>query len=363
MWLYAAYGGFDYILLNGDVGAVWLIRYCVGLPLLVGLFFAGHSASVRRFHQTYAVIGISIIALTTLWMIAQLQEKHAYVYHASLLTLVMGGLTIARMRFRAVLIAGAIFSAGSCIVLVPAFFRSDLLAYFLVLDVGVAIFCSANAYAYEFSLRKSFLQQVLIAHNNAQLAEANTRLKVLSEVDSLTGIYNRRFLDNAMDEEWRRARRMGYRLSFLMCDIDFFKLYNDTYGHLVGDQCIRKVAQRLQSLFHRPGDVVARYGGEEFAVLLPGLEASEAHALAKVVCAEIQALAIPHSTSTVADVVTISIGVADILPNEESETRDLCRMADEGLYLAKRSGRNRAECFGDAESCNEAGILSPFSKV
>lgn len=213
----------------------------------------------------------------------------------------------------------------------------------------------ACAYAYEHALRREFLQQSLIEYQNQRLAEVNERLKTMAEVDALTGIYNRRYLDNALDEEWRRARRRGSELSLLMIDIDFFKRYNDTTGHVSGDQCITRVAQCVKGLFHRPGDVVARYGGEEFAVLLPELSGDEALALARTVCDRVRAMAIPHPASKVASVVTVSVGVGELSPDDGIELRDLVRMADDALYRAKRNGRNRAELF--------VGVHPPLDEV
>lgn len=343
--LYVVYGVFDFMLLKEDVLGVWMIRYLVALPLLVLLFIWGRNEAVMRRQQLYLVAGMTILMLTTLWMIAIVPLEQASIYLASLLAMVMGGLTIARMRFWYVVASSIIFLVSSCAILVPVYLRWSPLTYFLLLDAGAVLFCCAGAYAYEHALRREFLQHTLIDHQNRQLAEINDGLKAMVEIDSLTGIFNRRHLDNALDEEWRRARRRGSHLSLLMCDIDFFKLYNDSVGHVKGDQCIRDVAQCIGALFHRPGDVVARYGGEEFAVLLPELTGDEALVLAKTVCERVQALGIAHPSSKVAPVVTVSVGVGEVLPAEGVELRDLVRMADDALYRAKRSGRNHAEIF------------------
>lgn len=345
MALYVIYGVFDFVLLRGDVLGVWLIRYCVALPLLLLFYMVGRNGAVNRYQQAYLVTCMTVLIVTTLWMIILIPLEQASIYLASLLAIVMGGLTIARMRFWYVVVTSIIFLVCSAIMLMPVYLKWNSLAYFLVLDAGAVVFCCAGAFAYENSLRREFLQQSLIEHQNHQLAEINDRLKALIEIDALTGIFNRRHLDKALDDEWRRARRRGSHLSLLMCDIDFFKLYNDNEGHVKGDQCIKAVAQCINSLFRRPGDVVARYGGEEFAVLLPELSGEEALALAKNVCQSVQALAILHPASKAASVVTVSVGVGEIIPTEALEVRDLVRMADDALYRAKRSGRNRAELF------------------
>lgn len=343
--LYVVYGAFDFMLLKEHVVGVWKIRYCVALPLLILLFFFGRFAAAIRHQQLYLVAGMAILMLTTLWMIAIVPQEKVSIYLASLLAMVMGGLTIARMRFWYVIATSMLFLVSSSAILVPVYLHWSPLTYFLMLDAGAVLFCCAGAYAYEHALRREFLQHTLIEQQNLQLAEINERLKALVEIDALTGIFNRRHLDNALDDEWRRARRRGSRLSLLMCDIDFFKPYNDAVGHVKGDQCITQVAQCINAVFRRPGDVVARYGGEEFAVLLPELSGDEALALARQVCDRVRAIAIPHPASKVAPVVTISVGVGEICPAEAAELRDLVRMADDALYRAKRGGRNRAERF------------------
>lgn len=355
MALYLVYGAFDYLLLKNNVSGVWAIRYLVAVPALILLYYVGGNPLAVRYQQHYLVAGMSIIIFTTLWMIAIIPPEMASIYLASLLAMVMGGLTIARMRFWFVVTTGMIFLLGSIAILVPVYDEWRPLTYFLMLDGGAVLFCCAGAYAYEHALRREFLQHSLIEHQNQQLAEVNERLKAMVEIDALTGIYNRRYLDNALDEEWRRARRRGSHLSLLMVDIDFFKRYNDTAGHVQGDQCITQVAQCIKGLFHRPGDVVARYGGEEFAVLLPELSREEALSLAHMVCQRVRELGIPHPSSKVAPVVTVSVGVGELMPTGEVEVRDLVRMADDALYRAKRGGRDRAELF--------VGVLPALDEV
>jgi len=174
-----------------------------------------------------------------------------------------------------------------------------------------------------------------------QLAEKNAILEQLSSLDGLTGIANRRRFDTALDEEWRRARRDDKDLSLVMIDVDFFKRYNDRYGHLRGDDCLRQVAATLATEAHRAGDLVARYGGEEFVVLLPGTAADGVAVVADGMRQRVEALALPHVASEVADHVTISLGSATLRPDEYSTPQRLIELADLALYEAKKSGRNR----------------------
>ncbi len=181
----------------------------------------------------------------------------------------------------------------------------------------------------------------LVEARTAELRAANRRLEELSRSDPLTGLANRRHFDELKDIEFRRTLRLGQPLSVLMCDLDCFKLYNDTYGHALGDQCLQAVADTLKRVFSRAGELVARIGGEEFAVLLPGADALVARTAAERLRQELAELAIEHSSSPVAAHVTLSIGVAQF----EAETMDhfdvLMLRADQALYRAKRQGRDR----------------------
>lgn len=174
-----------------------------------------------------------------------------------------------------------------------------------------------------------------------ELAAANELLAELSATDGLTGIANRRRFDEALAQEWLRATRAGTPLSLLLIDIDHFKAYNDHYGHLAGDECLRCVAQILSDCLRRAGELVARYGGEEFALLLPGAELEEAQALAQRCCERLREAAIDHSNSNTAAHLTLSIGAATISPLPSQKPELLITAADNALYRAKHAGRNR----------------------
>ncbi len=176
--------------------------------------------------------------------------------------------------------------------------------------------------------------------NHLELKRYRDSLKALSMVDGLTSIPNRRQLDEALDNEWRRARRNQTPLSVLMMDIDYFKAYNDHYGHLAGDDCLRQLARGLSDVVRRPADLVARYGGEEFVFLLPDTGAEGAINAANRVQEKVKLLNIPHAYSSVANHVTLSIGVATMVPTDKQTVIDLIKQADECLYDAKQSGRN-----------------------
>ncbi|HRE15777.1 MAG TPA: diguanylate cyclase [Rhodocyclaceae bacterium] len=177
-----------------------------------------------------------------------------------------------------------------------------------------------------------------------QLDAANQELRRISASDGLTGIANRRVFDTVLEREWRRARRTGQCLSLILCDIDFFKPYNDTLGHLAGDDCLRRVAAALSTSLERGGDAPARYGGEEFAVILPETPLHGALIVAEKARQAVCDLHIPHPTSPHRHV-TMSMGIAEWLPGEGDTPGQLIAAADQALYQAKEGGRNRV-CHG-----------------
>jgi diguanylate cyclase (GGDEF)-like protein len=154
-------------------------------------------------------------------------------------------------------------------------------------------------------------------------------------------VFNRRTFDEALAREWRRLVREQAPLSLVLCDIDCFKLYNDHYGHQAGDECLRKVAQALQSCANRSPDVLARYGGEEFVFLLPNTPAGGALGIAEKARRQVEGLGMKHEASLVKPMVTLSLGVASIIPSADGTPEELVRAADEALYRAKEEGRNR----------------------
>jgi diguanylate cyclase (GGDEF)-like protein len=180
---------------------------------------------------------------------------------------------------------------------------------------------------------------------NLTLKQNNLMLEQLAVFDKLTGIHNRGHLDWVLSREWTNAQRSHTPLSLIMIDVDYFKFYNDAYGHLGGDVCLRQVAQALLPRLKRKNDFIARYGGEEFLVLLPGVDHYDAMQLAETFRKDIQGLGIPHIQSKNAEVVTISLGVSTLTHfNNNDHSDSLIHCADQALYQAKDSGRNRA-CF------------------
>ena len=189
------------------------------------------------------------------------------------------------------------------------------------------------------------LMEARVAERTRELEEANRKLAALSLTDSLTGIANRRRFDEALAVELQRAARAGRPLALMMIDVDFFKSYNDRYGHPEGDACLRKVARLLQTHARRASDLAARYGGEEFVMLAADTDADCALALAEAIRASLVELNLPHQQSP-SGCVSVSIGVAVLLPDEEQSPEMFIRMADKAMYRAKEQGRNQVALAG-----------------
>ncbi len=244
-------------------------------------------------------------------------------------------------------------AAGQLLVtLVPdipaAFFAADhayrMMPVFFVLQATANWSISRHLTVQTISLLRSEthladLNNRLVAANT-DLADANCRLYSLSATDGLTGIANRRAFDEALQKEWSRASRNGTELSLLMIDVDFFKAFNDMYGHPAGDSCLCRSAVAIQAGLRRPPDLAARFGGEEFVALLPGTTPHGARDVAERLRRDVEALAIPHLGSPNARV-TVSIGVACVIPQPGDAAMGLIEAADQALYRAKHTGRNR----------------------
>ncbi|MDY7014193.1 MAG: PAS domain S-box protein, partial [Cyanobacteriota bacterium] len=201
----------------------------------------------------------------------------------------------------------------------------------------------------EIDFLKQLATQVGIATQQSQLyeqlKEVNQKLHRLAAVDSLTQIPNRRYFDAYFNAEWRRMAREQHPLSLILCDIDYFKYYNDTYGHPAGDACLRQVAAVLRKTLKRPADLVARYGGEEFAIVLPNTNQRGMMWIAELIRQAVRGLNIAHRTSCASNRVTLSLGGATVVPSPNEFAQRLVDAADRALYRAKEEGRDRAIAF------------------
>ncbi len=191
------------------------------------------------------------------------------------------------------------------------------------------------------------LQQEIEQRHRAEAAlqKANEELKRLATLDSLTQVANRRRFDECLTLAWRISVREQLPLSLLLCDIDFFKLYNDSKGHQAGDDCLQQVAQAMKRTVKRPADLVARYGGEEFAVILPNTNGEGACRVAEEIRLSVRSLSVVHPQSPISEYVTLSVGVSSTIPSHKNSPEELIAAADRALYRAKDSGRDRAVFF------------------
>jgi diguanylate cyclase (GGDEF)-like protein len=230
--------------------------------------------------------------------------------------------------------------ASVAVHLQPHFYTTG---WFYGLCAGMAVVAASGGYRL-YSRRVRTRERTLmrlVEERTQQLEHANRTLARLSSLDGLTGVANRRAFDEAFEVEWRRCARTGLSLSLVLVDIDHFKAFNDTYGHQGGDACLQRVAATLGRSAARAGELVARYGGEEFVVLLPGTPRAGAVGLAETLRERVEALAVAHTSSATAVVVTLSAGVATACPNDGGSPAALLQAADRALYAAKRAGRNR----------------------
>jgi diguanylate cyclase (GGDEF)-like protein len=239
------------------------------------------------------------------------------------------------LRPRTALLSGVLTTAA--FILGAALFQ---LALPLALRSGLFLLtgllaCSVAAWQLEKCSRTSFLKGHLIAE--------------LAQHDALTGTKNRRVFDEHLARLWQQAAEDQRVIAILLIDIDHFKAYNDRYGHLAGDEALRRVAGAVQALVHRPLDLLARYGGEEFAVFLYDVDGSQAKDVADRMRCAVGALALPHRASRTSETVSISLGVAVIQPTVERDGRGALQLADQALYEAKLKGRNRVELMDDAQ--------------
>ncbi|WP_315790849.1 diguanylate cyclase domain-containing protein [Fischerella sp. JS2] len=214
--------------------------------------------------------------------------------------------------------------------------------------------------------QNSLLQLEIEKRTQAEIAlqEVNEKLQELALLDSLTEVANRRYLDDYLQREWQRSAREQIPLALMLCDIDYFKAYNDTYGHIAGDATLKRVAKVIKNAARRPADLVARYGGEEFAVVLPNTNFLGSVQVAENIQLQLQELKIAHTMSVVSEYLTLSIGMTVCVPNHQYSPSNLIATTDKALYQAKQQGRDNyytyiffsCSCFL-AENSDESKIL------
>jgi len=340
--IYSLFGILDVLTYKEFLGKIWIIRYGIGCPVIVLASFLIRYAKKEKHVQLILSLAALIIGLTIIMIMIVTRSDPAQKYYAGLVLTTFYAYIALGLRFK--------YASTVGISLIVIYFLLSILYIkplfsFLVGNAFTLVFANIigmiGNYLSEKNIRINFLLSALANMDREGLKRLNKTLEKLSKTDSLTGLANRRYFEEFLGSEWKRATRYKYPISLLMIDIDHFKRYNDYWGHQKGDQCLVKLAEVLKEFGRRPGDLVARYGGEEFVVILSNTPSKHAEEIAETIRKKIINLNLSHPLSDVLKVVTVSIGVATVVPSKEKQKDKLIEMSDKVLYEAKSRGRNK----------------------
>ncbi|HAV3885043.1 TPA: GGDEF domain-containing protein [Acinetobacter baumannii] len=339
LYLFLSFG--IYQVLPTEQVLSWLSYYSwVGIIVLIA-WILSFIKKLNQWFDYYVGIGSSAAVAITFILINVLENGQDNVlFHAAMMYAIVIIYGAVGMRFYTAIIAGWV--GGLIGILVSTYLNGDIDWTFLNRTYTFSSFLGMTlAYATDRQHRENYLQNCMIELNRIELMQQAQQLSLLSQQDALTGLANRRYLDETLDNEWRRALRHETPLTIMMVDIDFFKPYNDSLGHLKGDQCLKDIATAISSIAARSGDLVACYGGEEFLLLFPMTNAQQAKIQAERLMNAIKKIAIVHPCSSVSPYVTISVGVATTIPRLNDSISAFVSRADHALYQAKTNGRNQ----------------------
>lgn len=326
---------------------LWQIRIMTAVPVLIVLMISKTRLAMAHMQPIVAFCACLFVACVVGLSLKSIVPFN-YFYAGSITMVMLVVFVLTRLQFVWGCIAAVVMLAIVNIGYVHVG-NADLKMIVAVnfIAVSSAIFSLLGTFLVERSLRQNYLQSRLLSFENSDLGEANLRLQYMTAIDGLTQIANRRSLDTTLGTEWQRAMRKQEPLGVVMIDVDHFKLYNDTYGHQAGDECLREVAGTLKDFTRRPGDLAARYGGEEFVLILTNNTPQQARIVAERVRDKILALGIPNQRSSHGNV-TASLGVASMIPTAQASGPEVLLLAaDQALYRAKRTGRNRVAVDGE----------------
>jgi diguanylate cyclase (GGDEF)-like protein len=338
--LYVGLGG-ALLLVRGDaLLGIWPASYGVFLVLIAVAWLMSVAGLLARHYQPLmtALVALAVgFALVHPSLIDDV-DMRALVHEGTIFVMVIVFLglnlrllwALAAASFGGVLALWVVWLSGLSVewhMSISTFFGGSLLGVML-------------RYRDERYLRRDFLHARLLSLDNQRIQILADELERLSLLDGLTGLANRRYFDSSFDKAWRSCLRDHAPLTVIMVDVDFFKPYNDSYGHQQGDVALRTLAETISAQAVRPQDLVARYGGEEFVVLLPWVDEVAAGHMADRILQAVRDLAMPHATSAAADHLTVSAGVATQVPSAEGQSAMLLAAADKALYRAKHEGRN-----------------------
>ncbi|RMG55464.1 MAG: GGDEF domain-containing protein [Gammaproteobacteria bacterium] len=350
--LFLVFGVLDRYLYPEVYSTLWFLRYAVASPLFLLLIVVLFFVQETRHSQPLLAAMAIVVGLSVVGMIHEIPVQRDNPYYAGLMLVIFYSHGLVRMQFRwATLSSIIIVLAYEAVVLIlrtATSFEEILAGNFFF--ISAALTGMGTSLIMEYDARRQFLLQRHLAEERNLLEQANRKLNAINarldaeaHVDELTRIPNRRSFFEHLDREWRRQLRRGEKarpVSLLLIDIDFFKRYNDHYGHPAGDRCLKRIAGLIAQAAQRPGDLAARIGGEEFVLLLPETDLEAARDLAEALRDRVEQEAIPHRESPIDHHVTISIGVASLIPGGNVPPSELVHGADHALYEAKRAGRN-----------------------
>ena len=320
---------------------LWLINYAWVGVIITSAWLLSFFKSFDKWFDYYVCLGSTAAVAITFTLINILEGgQNNALLHASMMYAVIIIYGFVGLRFYTALFAGWVGGLIGFTISINSNISIDWTylnrTYTFSSFLGMAL-----AYFTDRQHRENFLSDCVIELNRLKLVKQAELLETLSQQDSLTGLANRRYLDEVLEKEWRRAVRHSMPITIMMIDLDFFKSYNDSLGHIKGDECLREIAKALTSLTSRSGDIAARYGGEEFLLLFPMTNESEALIQVKRLMNVIRKIDIQHPSSDISSQVTLSVGVATMIPQVDDSISSFVSRADHALYTAKSKGRNQ----------------------
>lgn len=339
LYLYLSFG--TYQVLPTELRTAWFAYYgWVGM-IIVFAWLLAFIPSMNRWFDYYVCLGSTGAVALTFTLINVLEHgQNNVLFHAAMMYAVVIIYGFVGMRFYTAMFAG--WSGGLIGIAISVWLNGSIDWTYLNRTYTFSSFLGmALAYAIDRQHRENYLQDCMIELNRLELMRQAQQLSILSQQDALTGLANRRYLDEVLENEWKRSIRHEVPITIMMIDIDFFKLYNDTLGHIQGDQCLRRIAILLGSISSRSGDLAARYGGEEFLLLFSMTDKDQALIQVQRLMQLMQNIGIAHPRSNVSKYVTISVGVATTTPHLNDSLSEFISQADHALYVAKNNGRNQ----------------------
>lgn len=320
---------------------LWLINYAWVGVIITSAWLLSFFKSFDKWFDYYVCLGSTAAVAITFTLINILEGgQNNALLHASMMYAVIIIYGFVGLRFYTALFAGWVGGLIGFTISINSNISIDWTylnrTYTFSSFLGMAL-----AYFTDRQHRENFLSDCVIELNRLKLVKQAELLETLSQQDSLTGLANRRYLDEVLEKEWRRAVRHSMPITIMMIDLDFFKSYNDSLGHIKGDECLREIAKAFTSLTSRSGDLAARYGGEEFLLLFPMTNESEALIQVKRLMNVIRKIDIQHPSSDISSQVTLSVGVATMIPQVDDSISSFVSRADHALYTAKSKGRNQ----------------------